>query len=239
MRSEPASGATVTERFPPRPSAAASAGVITSAFSEVGDEAPADAPVPGTVVADRDEVAVLVVDRRIAARPVGPHHLLRPLEDRLAGEGTAEGAVEELAQHLLRLADQEEIDELGQRLGIEKRGRTPRDDERRVRAALPTAERDTGQTEAVEDVQVVALEGDRERHHVEVADGAVLLEGSQRARPRGAVAVGQEGAVAGDARILGQEPEHGLEAEVRHRDRIRVRVDEAYRQRTTRAGSEE
>ena len=40
MRSEPASGATVTERFPPRPSAAASAGVITSALSEDGDARP-------------------------------------------------------------------------------------------------------------------------------------------------------------------------------------------------------
>ena len=175
----------------------------------------------------------------MAVRPVHPRHGLRPLEDRLAAEGTRKGAVEELAQHLLRLADQEEIDELGQRLGIEKRRRPPCDDQRRARAALPTPERNTGQTETVEDVQVIALERDRERHHVEVADGAVLLEGPQRTRPRGALAVGQEGPVTGDARILGQEPEHGLEAEVRHPDRIRVRVDQTHRQRTARARSEE
>src|SRR5439155_1094301 len=39
-RGEPASGATVTDRFPPRPRAAASAGVITSALSDDGEGRP-------------------------------------------------------------------------------------------------------------------------------------------------------------------------------------------------------
>jgi len=108
-----------------------------------------------------------------------------------------------------------------------------------ARTSGASPERDAGQRQAVEHVHVVRLEGERERDHVEVAERAVLLEGAQRARPLGARAVGEEGAVGGDARILGQDAEHGLEAQVRHADCVGVRVDEADGERAAGAGPKE
>jgi hypothetical protein len=67
-------------------------------------------------------------------------------------------------------------------------------------------------------VEVVGLERDRERDDVEARERTVLLERPQRARPLGARAVGQVGAVDGDARVGREQPVDGLEAQVRHRD---------------------
>src|SRR5207245_2314794 len=132
MRSEPASGATVTDRFPPRPRAAASAGVITSPLSDAGEARPTAAAtaVARPVVANAHEVAALVVHRMMPLGPVRPGHLLRPLEHGLAPTRPGEHALDELPEHLLRLADQEQVDELRERLGVEERGRPARNDER-------------------------------------------------------------------------------------------------------------
>src|SRR5439155_172581 len=157
MRSEPASGATVTDRLPPAPSARASPGVIRSALSDEGAARPPRAATSSHSPATPGRPAIAAPTRPIAPRSARPR------------------AVEELAQHLLRLADQEEVDELGDRLGVEKGGRAAGEDERRVHAALPAPERDAGQRQAVEHVHVVRLERKGERDHVEVAERAVLL----------------------------------------------------------------
>src|SRR5439155_732886 len=155
MRSEPASGATVTDRFPPAPSAAASAGVMRSALSDEGEARPPRAATSWQSAATPGRLAISaptspIVRRSARPRAIGAAHLLAPLEDALAVEGRRRRAGEELAQHLLRLADQEEVDELGERLGVEKGGGAAGDDERRARTALPAPQGNAGQRQAVE-----------------------------------------------------------------------------------------
>src|SRR5207253_320965 len=206
---------------------------------EVGDEAALDAPATRAAVGKGDQVARGVVCRCVAVRPVGAAHLFAALEDALAAEGLGRRPGKELAQHVLCLADQEEVDELGERLGVEKGGRTAGDDERPVRAPLPAPEGNAGQPQAVEHVHVVGLERERERDHVEVAERAVPLEGAQGPGPLGARAVGEKSAVGGDARVLGQDAEHGLEPQIRHADCVGVRIDEADGEWAARAGAKE
>src|SRR5262249_50850447 len=51
--------------------------------------------------------------------------------------------------------------------------------------------------------------------------------------------VGQEGPLDGDVLVVVQDPEHGLETQVGHADRVGVGIDQAHRERTARAGREE
>src|SRR5213594_3021376 len=227
-----------TRYMSPNTDSRVSTGVGVEAV-EVRDETSLDAPAARAPVREGDQVTGGVVLGGVAVGPVGAAHLLAALEDALAIRGPGRRAGKELAQHLLRLADQEEVDELGERLGVEKGGRAAGEDERPVRAPLPAPERDAGQRQAVEHVHVVRLEGERERDHVEVAKRAVLLEGAQGARPLGARAVGEEGAVGGDARVLRQDAEHGLEPQVRHADCVGVRIDEADGEWAARAGAKQ
>ena len=111
-------------------------------------------------------------------------------------------------------------------------------DERRA-GPRRAAEREAGERQAVEHVHVVGLERDREGDDVEVAERAILLERAEVSDAHRARDVGQEGAIDGDARIVGQQAKHRLEPQVRHADRVAVRVDEADRERPARPGREQ
>src|SRR6185503_20258693 len=101
-----------------------------------GDVAPLDAAVARAVVVEGGQVARVIVLGGVAIGPVGAAYRLRRVEDAVAGERSFRSTREELVEHLFRFAEEEEVGELGQRLRIEEGGRTARDDERRVRAAL-------------------------------------------------------------------------------------------------------
>ena len=73
----------------------------------------------------------------------------------------------------------------------------------------------------LEDVPVVLLEGERERHHVEVAQRPARLD-----RPRLPAVLRQEGPLAGRARIGVEEAVDGVQAEVGHPEPVGVRVHE-------------
>ena len=73
------------------------------------------------------------------------------------------------------------------------------------RSARRAPQRQTGQREAVEDVEVVGLERDREGEHVEVAERAVALERAQRARPVPRGPSGRKARSTGDPRVVGQD----------------------------------
>ena len=72
MRSEPASGATVTERFPPAPTARASAGVIRSALSDEGEARPPRAATSWQSAATPGRLAISAPTRPIVSRSARP-----------------------------------------------------------------------------------------------------------------------------------------------------------------------
>ena len=138
-------------------------------------------------------------------RSICTDDVLGALEQPGAPGRTRGGAGEELRKHLLRLADEEEIDELGERLRVEKDGGAARQHERRGLPARLASQRQPGECEDIEHVQVVGLERDREREDVEVAERPVALERAQGPRPPRARAVGQERALDGDPRVVVQD----------------------------------
>jgi hypothetical protein len=139
----------------------------------------------------------------------------------------AEQRVREPRHEGLPLAHGHHVREGRQRLGVEEERRPSHDDQRIARPALGRPQRDAGQAEHVEDVQVVVLERHREGHHVELAQrGAAVQAGERRAGALelGAVhVVGEERALADDVRLRVQELVDTLEAEVGHPHEVEVR----------------
>ena len=191
------------------------------------------------VVVDRDQRAVVAVAGVETVGPVGTDDLLRAFQDGVPFRLPRHCPLEELGKHLLRLADEDEIDELGERLGIEEHRRAASHHQRCPRPSRTPAQRQAGRFEHVEDVQVVGLEGDGEREHVEVAERPVALERPQRLRPTGTWTVRHESPLDRDVRIVVQQPEHCLEPQVGHADRVGVGVDQADRERPPGTGGEE
>ena len=143
-------------------------------------------------------------------------------------------ALDELRDHLLALANQKQIDEIGDRFGIEKNGGAAGDDQRKIAArTVGAACRNAGHAQNAQDVEIIGLEGNRKREDVEIGERTAALE---RDEALGAVAegvalvgVGQECAICGDRRIGFEDVEHGLEAEVGHREPVGVGIDDADR----------
>ena len=101
----------------------------------------------------------------------------------------------------------------------------------RVRASR--ARRHPGQPQHRDDVRVVPLERDRERDHVEVADGRLRFERQQRRGPTRAAPAVPASAAGTRARTprrqVVEEPVDRLEAEARHPDEVGVRETRARR----------
>jgi hypothetical protein len=140
---------------------------------------------------------------------------------------------EKLRHHLLAFANQEEIDIIRDRFGIEEDGGTAGDDERIVAPeAIGAAQRNPGHPQERYQVEVVGLERDREREDFEIGERTTALEGNHRhgARTnRGTfVGVGQKGAVGGDAWVGFEDVKDGLKAEIGHREAIDVWIDDAH-----------
>ena len=76
MRSEPASGATVTERLPPAPRARASSGVMRSAFSDDGEARPPAAATSWQSAAIPGMLAISAPTSPIVSRSVSPRAML-------------------------------------------------------------------------------------------------------------------------------------------------------------------
>src|SRR5208337_23338 len=97
-------------------------------------------------------------------------------------------ALDELRDHLLALANQKQIDEIGDRFGIEKDGGAAGDDQRKTAVgAVGAASRNPGHPQYAQEVQIVSLEGNRKREDVEVGERAAALERDQ------ALSAGAEG----------------------------------------------
>ena len=116
--------------------------------------------------------------------------------------------------------------------GFRKRAEPPRITRGSRGPAVPGTERDAGQAEDLEDVEVVVLEGDREGHRVEIPERRVGLEA--REGPAGALELGllgvvrQEGPLAGHVGHPAEHPVDALEAQVRHPDEVQVRVHDGH-----------
>ena len=141
-------------------------------------------------------------------------------------------SLDELRDHLFALANQKQIDEIGDRFGIEKNGGAAGDDQRKIAArAIGAASGNPGHPQHAQDVEIVSLEGNRKREDVEVGERTAALERDEAlaaiAESFALVGVGQEGAICGDGRIGFEDVEHGLEAEVRHPEPVGVGIDDA------------
>ena len=141
-------------------------------------------------------------------------------------------ALDELRDHLLALANQKQIDEIGDRLGIEKHGGAAGDDQRKIAArAIGTARGNAGHAQNAQDVEVVGLEGNRKRENVEVGERTAALERDETlaalAERVALVGVGQKRAIGGDRWIGFKDVEDGLEAEIRHAEAVGVGIDDA------------
>ena len=80
---------------------------------------------------------------------------------------------------LLAVADDGGVDEVGDRLGVERRVPAG-DDERVAVVAVGGVQRDAGEVERGQHVRVAELGGERQPEQVEVADRAVRVDGELR-----------------------------------------------------------
>src|SRR5579875_2288024 len=140
--------------------------------------------------------------------------------------------LDEFGDHLLAFANQEQIDKIRDRLGIEEDRRTTGDYQWKV--TLPplfAPKRNAGEVEYRGQVEVIGLERDRKGKQVEVAQLPPLLEGkpwfASLAQGRQLIAVGQKSTIDGDLRRLCEYSVNGLETKVRHRQRIGVGINQA------------
>ena len=151
---------------------------------EVGDRALVDDRGDvGVLRGDRDDprpVVLDVVHRRARRRPGSWPARAAPL--RGCGRPAALPRAEhlgDLADRLLAVADHERVDEVGERLGVE-RAVAAGDHERVLGRAGRAAHRDAGEIDAVQDVRVDELGREVEREDVEVAGRPVGVDREQR-----------------------------------------------------------
>ena len=152
------------------------------------------------------------------------------VQKRLAVAVAVAIGLHQLADQLLALTDDDEVHERCDRLRIGERADPAHEHERIVRPAVAGAQRDLRQIEQAQDVDVVALIGDREADHLEIGQRALRLERQRRRRcPPHLLEVrgfGHEHALADH---VGQRIEMAidrLEAEVRHPDSVGIGIDE-------------
>ncbi len=139
----------------------------------------------------------------------------------------------------LALAHRDEVGEGSERLRVQEHRGPAEDHDGVARPAVLRPQRDAGEAQHLQHVQVVVLERDREGDRVELPQRRPGLEARERAAgplELGLVlVVGQEGALADDVRGPVEQPVDGLEPQVRHPDEVEVGPDERHPERA-RAG---
>ena len=159
------------------------------------------------------------VERIFLGQPAEP---LAPRDPRPAQLGRL---AHQRRQRLLRLADEEGVDEGGQRLGVRGR-RAAGDDQRRPVVAVRRAQRDPRQVQDGQHVGVGQLVLQREADHVELAHRRRRLQRHQRQPARAqlglAVEPGREHALAGEPVGLVEDAVQDLRPQVRHPDLVDV-----------------
>ncbi len=135
----------------------------------------------GPVGHDAADAAVGEVLDVVEARDVNAAGLREPEQDLVAAAGAALGLpgaddLGDLQDGLLAVADDRAVDEVRDRLGVE-RGVAAREDDRVVHRAVLGLQRDAREVQGGEHVRVAQLGGEAEPEHVERADGAVAVHG--------------------------------------------------------------
>ena len=139
--------------------------------------------------------------------------------------------VHHLRDQRLALAHRDQVREGRQRLRVQEDGGPAQDDHGIAGPAVRGPQRDAGQAQHAQDVDVVVLEGDRERHHVEAGAGESRVSTVARGCPvrSSSSASTSSGRKARSQRTSGVRVQHlvdAVEAEVRHPDVVEVRVAE-------------
>ena len=132
------------------------------------------------------------------------------------------------------LADRDHIREGREWLGIEEGGGAADQNERVAATAVLRTQRNPGHPQHLDDVEIVVLEGHRERDDIEVAQRCSGFKARQCPHRAAFLLFGQEGALADDLVEAVEVRVNPLEAEVRHADVVEVRVGENDPQRAMR-----
>ena len=130
----------------------------------------------------------------------------------------------------LAFADDKGIKDRRERLRVERRTRTARNEDGIAFAALRGLRLDLAQSEQLQDVEVIHLERDGKAQHLKVIERRLCLHAHDwRARiliARDLRALRQEDALTGRIASLVQEVIDDVEAEIRHADEVGIGIDE-------------
>ena len=130
----------------------------------------------------------------------------------------------------LALADNEGIDDERQRLGIERRAGTARDDDGILLRALRRAQADLPQLKHLEHIEIIHLEGDSKADERELIEWQLVLDAHERrARlliARNVLPLRQEKPLACRIPPLVEQIVNDMEPEVRHANEIGIRIDQ-------------
>ncbi len=174
----------------------------------------------------RHEAPGVVVARRVERRDVEARLAGQPAQHVAARPAAADG-LDQVGDERLAFARRDQIGEEGQRLGVDEGHGAADYDQRVFLRSLLGVDRQPGPPQQRDDVGVVPLERDRERHHVEVGDGRLRFERDEPGATRLELGQGrlrrQEEPLADDVVEIVEQPVDGLEAEVRHPDVVAVR----------------
>ena len=174
--------------------------------------------------------AVGVILRLVESRRVGRRDLLGGGEDNLLSPGVGglhrSNDFHQFAQGLLAVADEEDIHEVGQRLGAVGQG-IPADDDRIILAPVGRPQGDAREVQHGQHVRGEHLVGEREADDIEVADGGATLPAEQGNRFLAHDGLGVDlrtvGPVAGHAREAVEPVIEQLATQMADADRVGVR----------------
>ncbi len=185
----------------------------------------------GRMEGDEISGSTVAVLRFVERGHVDAAHGQQATQEAAATAGTAfplpgDEGICHLAHDLFALADDEEIEEVSDRLDIVDAGAAT-DDERHVFAALACPERDTGEIEHVEDVRIDHLVLQRESEQIASRELGMRLERVERhmalAHGFGHVRPGRIGALDRRVGALVQYIVEYGEAQVAHADLVDIR----------------
>ena len=165
----------------------------------------------------------------VEPRHVGPRQVGQLAQQPGAGPpGLAPQPGQERRHQLLPLADEDGVEEGGHRLGVDLHGDAAGHHQGVALVAIGGPQREAGPIQELEQVDEVVLEGEREGHHVELAERRARLH-----RARRAAVLRQEHPLAAGGVVVVEEPVDGVEAEVGHRHPLGVRVAQGHPEAAT------